>query len=134
MTDADQMCPSCSEAGVQWHEAIQQFGYGVGEEAVTIVTVVPLGTCTACGFEFTDCRGEAKRHDAVCRHLRVLTPSEVRNVREQRGFSQAELALALGVDVASVKSWERGLSIQNVANDALLRIWERDNGNDRRRG
>ncbi len=106
---------------MQWREAVEHFNYGVGEEAANIEAEVLVGICTACGFEFTDWRGAAKRHEAVCRHLGVLTPSEVRGVREQRDFTQAQLALALGIGVASVDRLERGTSIQNVAIDALLR-------------
>ena len=114
-TDEDQTCPSCEKIGVKWREDVRNIYYGLGEEAVRLEVDVPVGACTACGFEFVGWAGQAKTHDAVCRHLGALTPSEMRRL------SQTQLALELGVRVGSVGSWERGGSIQSVENDALLR-------------
>ena len=46
-------------------------------EAVELTAQVPVRTCNACGFQFTDDVAEEARHEVVCRHLGVMTPKEI---------------------------------------------------------
>ena len=130
MADPEERCPSCGEPGVQWRDAQHEIIHGVGKEAVWLKVMVPVGKCSVCEYEFIGEAAQIKAHDAVCRHLGVLTPSEVREVREQRGLSHAQLAHELGVDEARVKRWERGAGVQSVEHDALLRKWPNFMGPD----
>ncbi len=38
-------------------------------------------------------------------------PKTIRQLREERGWTQLDLALQLGVDVSTVSRWERGLAV-----------------------
>lgn len=66
----------------------QRFPYGEGTEAVELEVLVPVRTCSECGFEYLDDSAEEIRHEAVCRHLGVLTPHEIQQLRKAYGFSR----------------------------------------------
>lgn len=42
--------------------------------------------------------------------MKILIAENIRNMRKQRGMMQEQLAEALGVSVAAVSKWERGVS------------------------
>ena len=86
---------------------------------------VPVRRCGACGFEYLDQSAERLRHDAVCHHLGVLPPSEVRLIREGYGMTRARFARMTGFGKASLDCWENGLTIQTRANDRRLRLLAR---------
>ena len=44
-----------------------------------------------------------------------MTAEKIRNLREARGWSQAELARRLGITRNGVNSWEQGLSMPSPA-------------------
>jgi HTH-type transcriptional regulator/antitoxin MqsA len=52
----------------------------------------------------------------------LLSPAEVRAIRDQYGLSQADLEKMLGVGPKTVVRWERGTVFQNKSTDALLRV------------
>jgi DNA-binding transcriptional regulator YiaG len=86
-----------------------------------VSAVVPLRRCSECGFEFLDAEAEARQHAAVCRHIGVMTPSEIRRVRQMTGnLSRGEFARLTRLGDATIGRWERGELIQNAAYDQLL--------------
>jgi putative zinc finger/helix-turn-helix YgiT family protein len=115
-------CPECDEARVVTIPTPHQFRYGVGPNAVKIETILPVRHCEACGFEFLDREGEQKQHEAVCKHLGVMTPAQIRDLRINLGLSRAELARLTGLGEATIARWERGSLIQNEANDRYLKL------------
>ena len=119
--DSDLICPQCGAESVttSWHH--DAFNYGSGDAAVTLHVDLPVRHCAACDFEFLDHEGERLRHEAVCRHLGVLTPAEVRAVRERHGMSRAAFAQVTGLGEATLNRWENGAVVQNLANDRYLR-------------
>ena len=62
------------------------------------------------------------QHEAVCRHLCVLAPKEVRGIRALHGMSRVAFAKVTGLGEATLNRWENGLLIQNRANDRYLRL------------
>ena len=60
------------------------------------------------------------RHEAVCRHLGVLTPKEIIAIRKSYGMSRAVFARLTGIGEASLARWENGLLIQSPAYDRFL--------------
>jgi len=42
-------------------------------------------------------------------YSRIMTPQELKKWREKNGYSQSQLAKALGVITISVSRWERGV-------------------------
>jgi putative zinc finger/helix-turn-helix YgiT family protein len=100
----------------------QSFEYGEGSGKVTLTARVPVWTCSRCGIATTDGDAEDARHDAVCCHLGVLTPGEVRAIREKYGLTQAEFARRTRIGEATIKRWETGVFVQSPANDQYLRL------------
>jgi putative zinc finger/helix-turn-helix YgiT family protein len=52
----------------------------------------------------------------------LLTPEQVRAVRQKYGLTQPEFERLLGVGMNTVVRWERGTVPQNSAADSLLRL------------
>jgi putative zinc finger/helix-turn-helix YgiT family protein len=119
----DERCPDC-DGLVQTEHVLHRFTYGVGRDATDIECMLPIRACRTCGAEYVDEEGEAIRHEAVCRHLGVLTPREVQRLREQYGTQSAFAALT-GIGEASLSRWETGASIQSKAYDNYLRLLQR---------
>jgi putative zinc finger/helix-turn-helix YgiT family protein len=115
-------CPECGEPAVTTKMTPHTFEYGRGENAVPITADLPLRVCGHCGFEYYDKEGQEARHAAVCRHLGVLTPAEIRQLRERHGLSRTEFADLTGLGEATIARWERGALIQNIGNDRFLRL------------
>ena len=120
--DFDPSCPRCDEPSVVTYRHEHAFNYGSGETAVKLHVELPVRRCTACDFQFLDHEAERIKHDAVCRHLGVLTPGEVRRIREGHGLSRAAFAQLTGLGEATLNRWENGTVIQNPANDRYLRL------------
>lgn len=85
-----------------------------------------LYRCAACGAEQrTVEQRESAERDAVARMREahgLLTPREIRRLREELGLTPAQLGeLLYGVPKGLVEGWERGRYLQNRAADALLR-------------
>ena len=118
----DLVCPLCDSKSVETFQHTDTFEYGSGEGAVTLRVHLPVRRCTACDFEFVDHEGEQIQHEAVCRHLGVLTPAEVREVRERFGMTRSAFAEVSGLGEATLGRWETGALIQNRANDFYLRL------------
>lgn len=81
--------------------------------------------CADCGEVFYT----AEQADAAQRALAVrlreedglLTPEQIRAVREKYGLSQAQFEKLLSVGDKTVVRWERGTVFQNKATDQLIR-------------
>ncbi len=123
--NVDRTCPQCGEASVTtfWHH--DRFRYGTGDSAVDLPVDLPVRRCASCSFEFLDHEGERLRHEAVCRHLGVLTPAEVLGIRKRHGMARAKFARVTGFGEATLNRWENGLVIQNLANDRYLRLLDK---------
>lgn len=118
----DRKCPVCGERSVTTYWYHDTFTYGSGDTAATIEADLPVRRCGACDFEFLDHEGQRLQHEAVCRHLRVLTPTEIRAIREISGMTRAEFAELTGLGEATLNRWENGAVVQNRANDCYLRL------------
>lgn len=115
-------CAVCGGTeGQTTHEAIS-FDYGKGDAKVTLRARVPVDSCHKCGEEVLGDGAEGIRHDTVCRHLGVLTPREIKELRKSMGMSRDRLAEVSGIGSASLARWENGSHIQNVALDRYLRL------------
>jgi len=121
--DRDGLDPQCPDCGgpIRTELVPDRFTYGTGSEAVELRCTVPVRICDQCGAEFIDEEGEQIRHETVCRHLGLLTPSEVQVLRQRFG-TQAAFANLTGIGEASLSRWETGASIQSKAYDNYLRL------------
>lgn len=114
-------CPACGSNSVSSKYEVEYFQYGDKKESEVELSVqIQVHHCESCDFLFTNEDASEARHDVVCRHLGVLTPREVRGVREQYSLSQAQFSELSKIGKASLARWESGSLIQNQANDNLL--------------
>lgn len=111
-------CAMCGSSNVKTRQVKDSFEYGSGDSRVFLNADIPVHSCVKCSFEFTGNKADDLRHEAVCRHLGLLTPEEVRSVRNN--MSKAEFSRQTGIGEASLSRWERGSVIQNVAMDKFL--------------
>ena len=119
---ADVSCPLCGtdEVRTMWKRHV--FDYGSGGSVAELSVDVPVRSCASCELEFLDEPAEVLKHEAICRHLGVLTPAEIRRTREDHGMSRVAFAQVTGLGEASLNRWENGLNIQTHANDRYLRL------------
>lgn len=120
--EAATVCPQCGHSELETQRINSPFPYGTGADTVELDVRLPVRKCVQCGFEFFDEEAEDLRHEAVCHHLGVLTPAEIRSLRAKLGFSRAELARVTRLGEATIARWERGELIQNAGYDSLLRL------------
>lgn len=118
-------CPQCGGDGITTLPHRHSFNYGAGEDAVELTVDLPVRRCGACEFEYIDHVGENLEHQAICRHLGVLSPDEIRRVRIGHRMTRARFAHVTGIGEASLNRWENGLTVQTQANDRYLRLLAR---------
>ncbi len=98
------------------------FTYGLGAAAVELTVDLPIHVCPSCGFECLDDEAETLKHEAVCTHLGVLSPNEIRGIRGMHGMSRAAFSKVTGLGEATLNRWENRILIQSAANDRYLRL------------
>ncbi len=113
-------CAACGSQNVRTTIETETFAYGESTARAELTARIPVRICDACGFHFTDEAADDARHEAICRHLRVMTPQEIATVRKTYGLSRAEFARLTRLGEASLARWEAGLLIQNAAYDRFL--------------
>ncbi len=125
-TDREQAPPTCfaCDAAVRTEWRDHTFTYGSNESAVELCARIPVEVCIECGTGSLGHEAEVLLHEAVCAHHGVLTPAEVRAIRERHSLSRAAFAEVSGLGEATLHRWENGLLIQNRANDRYLRLLE----------
>ena len=127
-------CPDCEGHSFTTVLHNDEFKYGADDSAVTLLARVPVHCCASCDFEFIGREGRLIRHEAVCRHLELLTPTEIRRIRERHGMSRTAFAEITGFGEATLNRWENGSVIQNRANDRFLRLLKSSDILDRLKG
>src|SRR5207249_3572020 len=108
----DSECPNCGERGIETRFVRDAFKYGSGPKAVTLEAMIPFRRCPKCEFEYTDGEAEDLRHEAVCRHLNVMTPTEVVEIRKSHRLNREQFATKTRIGEASLARWESGQVIQ----------------------
>jgi len=119
------MCPYCEQPATTTL-VDDTFTYGSGKDAVDLHVQLPVRRCDSCDFDFVDHVGERIRTEAVYRHHGLLTPWEIRAIREQREMSRTAFARVTGVGEATIKRWEAGAISQNRGYDRYLRLLDED--------
>lgn len=114
------VCPQCGRSNLAASNQMQSFTYGKGTDAVQLAVEIPVKSCMDCGFEFLDQSAELIRHDAVCRHLALMIPSEISSIRKQYKLSRNDFAKLTRIGEASLARWEGASLIQNAAYDQYL--------------
>ena len=117
---SDIQCASCESGRVVTRKEIKRFPYRTQKTKVELQACVTVYKCQDCEFEYTDREADELCHDAVCRYRNVMTPSEIRSIREKLNISANEISRRTGIGVASINRWENGALIQNTAMDGYL--------------
>ena len=120
MRDDEITCAACGGNNLSRRMEMDEFEYGAGESAASLIANVVVFACDDCDFEFTGPSAEVARHEAVCRHLGVMTPAEIRELRGRYGMSRQSFASITRLGAASIARWEAGSLLQNRAYDSLL--------------
>ena len=118
-------CPQCGADALMTFRHHDTFRYGSGKSAVDLSVNLPLRQCGSCEFEFIDDEAERLKHDAVCEHLGVLSPSAIRQIRKSYGMTRAAFAEVTGLGEATLNRWENGIIVQTLANDRYVRLLAR---------
>ena len=132
--DTAEYCPLCEAPGVTTVLHQDSFDYGLRGGEVTLHATIPVRCCGACEFEYVDDEGQMILHEAVCKHLGVLGPAEIRAIREGHGLDRETFARITGLEEATLEKWENGAQIQNRADDNYLRLLESPENLRRLRG
>ena len=113
-------CASCGSHNLSSTKETDTVECGSAGNKVALPVEVRVWHCADCGFAFTKEDATTARHNAICSHLGILNPEEIKEIREKYALSQAEYAEVLGFGKASLSRWEGGLLIQNQSSDNLL--------------
>jgi putative zinc finger/helix-turn-helix YgiT family protein len=116
----DESCPECGQFSIVATNRPDTFQYGSGASAVTLQVTVPVRSCSSCNYEFVEGEAEILYHEAVCRHLDVMVPSEIKQIRSKWKYTRDQFARLTRLGRATLARWERGTLIQNRAYDQYL--------------
>ena len=118
------LCPACEE----YTEAtlgVEKEVYNVRGEPIEIEAETT--TCQKCGVkifdEERDSRNLEKAYSLYREKHNLLSPDEIRAIREKYGLSQRALSRLLGLGEITIHRYENG-AIQDNAHDKLLRLVE----------
>jgi putative zinc finger/helix-turn-helix YgiT family protein len=117
---SDSDCPSCGSRDVRTRVETERFPYGEGRDAAELEVEIPVRSCFLCGFQFTDAAADDARELAIRRHLRLLTPDEIMDIRRACAPSRKDFAMVTRIGDASLARWENGQLLQSGALDQLL--------------
>jgi putative zinc finger/helix-turn-helix YgiT family protein len=120
ITGGKLLCPDCGSSKIETSEENHSFTYGHAEDKADLIVKVPVRACSDCGASFLDRVAEDLCHDAVCQHLGVMTPSQIKGLRKLYNLTQAQFRDITKLGEATLSRWERGLVIQNQAYDNYL--------------
>lgn len=115
-------CPLCGNVEITTTNQPHSFNYGTGEMKVQLTVDAHVRRCSSCDFEYLDHVTENLKQEAICQYLGVLSPKEIRRIREKCGMSRPKFAHVTGLGEASLNRWENGLNIQSLAYDRYLRL------------
>lgn len=112
-------CPFCRKKMVQ-----QRLSKTIQFRGIAITYETEAFVCSECGLEAGTIESAGNTQcaiaDAFRRKKRLLTGSEIKRLRKEKGLSRAELAGLIKVEAVHVMRWECGL-IQTEKLDQALR-------------
>ncbi|GAW94958.1 MULTISPECIES: type II TA system antitoxin MqsA family protein [Colwellia] len=115
-------CECCGSDQVTLDCIDSKFEYKHGRKIVILEVQLPVYSCSECEFEYTAQEAEQIKHNAICKYLDILLPSEVQDIRKKHKLSVKDFSNLTGFGSASITRWESGLLHQSKSNDVLLRL------------
>ena len=116
----NKLCPECGSGNLKISEEEYRFPYGIGGESLELTANVKVEKCKDCGFSYLGQEAEKACHNAICDHLGLMKPSQIKSLRDYYGITQSEFSKITGLGEATLSRWERGIVIQNKAYDNYL--------------
>jgi putative zinc finger/helix-turn-helix YgiT family protein len=116
-------CPTCGKGELRPRTVTQHFEYEGGGERVTVVAEnVPVKVCDACGETLSGPAAARIHTEAIGRALGLLSPAEIRGLRERLGKTPEEFARLTGIRAEDLHEWERARTLPSRALDRYLRL------------
>lgn len=114
-------CPECGQGHLLSFTRSEEFDFDLGNETVKVrAENVPVKKCDTCGEVMSGPAAAKVRDEALCRAAGLLTPSEIKAIRDKFGWSQQYLADLTDFGLATISRWERGRLLQNRSNNKVL--------------
>ena len=113
-------CPECGSKNISTHLKNHNFKYGIEDDKAELSVEVPVRICGDCSFSYRDHAAEVLCHEAICCHLGVMSPSEIKALRKSHKFTQSQFSEVTKLGEATLSRWERGIVIQNEAYNNYL--------------
>jgi len=114
------MCGDCGSKKIKTTWQSYKFPYGVGTNTIELSCEVPVRNCVDCGFSFMDGEAEDICHVAICKHLGVMPPEQIKALRGLYKLTQTQFCEVTKLGEATLSRWERGIVVQNNAYDNYL--------------
>ena len=120
-------CPDCGHGGdgaLVRKRVTHRWQEGVHEKRQYSAELDVIA-CTKCGAEVVDEYARLQQHEVWCKENGLLGPRAIRDLRDRLKLSQEDFAKLLRLGSASVRRWERGVTVQNASLDSLMRLLQR---------
>jgi putative zinc finger/helix-turn-helix YgiT family protein len=116
-------CPICNEGLLEKIASdYSTFVKDGAREIRILVKNLQRDKCPKCNEEFLPQEALDRIEIEKYQKLELLTPTELKMIREKLSFTQEEMSDLLGVGKKSYFRWENGLSIQNKSIDKYIRL------------
>lgn len=117
------ICPLCGSNSLEQKHGQYQFDPpGNIPGGMMVIDDATWEACAACGQQILPDELSKAIDVERYRRLGLLTPAEIKQVRENTGLSAVDMAQLLGVGDKTYTRWETGRSLQNKSNDTLIRL------------
>jgi putative zinc finger/helix-turn-helix YgiT family protein len=114
-------CPECGQGQLFEFTQTEEFDFDLGDETVKVrAENVPFKKCDKCGEVMSGPAAGKMQHEAICRAAGLMSPAEIKALRDRFGWSQQHLADLTDFGIATVSRWERGRLLQNRSNNKVL--------------
>ena len=123
MNKLDKTCPMCEEGTLAPTTRVVTFEHHGSDLAVEDLEV---STCSACDSELVlpeqSKRNQVKITDEKRKRDGLLTSQEIISFRKRHKLTQAKASKIFGVGINAFSKYERGINIQSLPMDKILRV------------
>ena len=115
-----EICPECLGNNVsingKWEDLAGEKGWK------PVKFWLPLIKCMDCDKTYEALEADNAIHDASCKAMGLLTPTEIKSIRKDLNMNAEEFATLLGLGKSTVKRWEARALIPNRSSMKLVKI------------
>jgi HTH-type transcriptional regulator/antitoxin MqsA len=86
---------------------------------------ISFAACDHCGEQTISLTESRKVEEFVAEHLELISPAELRAIREKLGVDQSEMSEALGLGAKTYHRWEKGNQIPSRSMGYYLRLLQK---------